>query len=259
MTLIYEPKGKAREYSPLALNVYNGCDFGCNYCYTKIIKRSPLANCFAKERTSFLIKLEKELSKNIYTEQILLSFMCDPYCTTDIELCKTRGALKLLNANDCLVAVLTKSGKNCLRDIDIFKQFGKKIKVGATLTFIDEIQSKKIEPNAAPPDDRIETLKQLHKKGIKTFVSIEPVIDPEQSLELMEKTLTFTDHYKIGKMNYYEKNFPMIDWAKFLKDAVKLMRKNKKKFYIKKDLAKFDIDKKLKCCEIDHDALNIKR
>ena len=33
MSLIYEPKGKAREYSPLALNVYSGgCDHACRYC-----------------------------------------------------------------------------------------------------------------------------------------------------------------------------------------------------------------------------------
>lgn len=30
---IYEPKGRAREYSPLALNYYKGCTHGCRYCY----------------------------------------------------------------------------------------------------------------------------------------------------------------------------------------------------------------------------------
>ena len=29
----YEPKGAAREYAPLALNLYNGCSHGCTYCY----------------------------------------------------------------------------------------------------------------------------------------------------------------------------------------------------------------------------------
>ena len=31
--LIYEPSGRAREYAPLALNLYNGCPHGCTYCY----------------------------------------------------------------------------------------------------------------------------------------------------------------------------------------------------------------------------------
>ena len=32
MGMIYEPRGRAREYSPLALNVYNKCDHFCRYC-----------------------------------------------------------------------------------------------------------------------------------------------------------------------------------------------------------------------------------
>ena len=39
MQTIYEPKGKAREYSPLALNLYDGCDHGCKYCYVPKIKQ----------------------------------------------------------------------------------------------------------------------------------------------------------------------------------------------------------------------------
>ena len=33
MNVIYEPKGRAREYSPLACNLYMGCTHGCKYCY----------------------------------------------------------------------------------------------------------------------------------------------------------------------------------------------------------------------------------
>ncbi|MDQ1279366.1 MAG: hypothetical protein QG670_628, partial [Thermoproteota archaeon] len=35
MKYIYEPKGRAREYGALALNVYSNCDFGCLYCYCR--------------------------------------------------------------------------------------------------------------------------------------------------------------------------------------------------------------------------------
>lgn len=33
MGVIYEPKGKAREYCELAVNLYRGCGHGCLYCY----------------------------------------------------------------------------------------------------------------------------------------------------------------------------------------------------------------------------------
>lgn len=51
MSLVYCPTGKAREYSPLALNVYTGgCDHGCRYqtvagrqtCYCGAIFRGEL-------------------------------------------------------------------------------------------------------------------------------------------------------------------------------------------------------------------------
>ena len=31
MSIIYEPRGKAREYSELAVNLYTGCSHGCRY------------------------------------------------------------------------------------------------------------------------------------------------------------------------------------------------------------------------------------
>jgi len=33
MAVIYEPKGMALEYAPLACNLYRGCQHGCRYCY----------------------------------------------------------------------------------------------------------------------------------------------------------------------------------------------------------------------------------
>jgi DNA repair photolyase len=37
MTIIYEPTGKAREYSPLAANLYSGCDHNCDFCFVPSI------------------------------------------------------------------------------------------------------------------------------------------------------------------------------------------------------------------------------
>ena len=262
MTLIYEPKGKAREYSPLALNIYNGCDHGCKYCYVPMIRKDIEANKVVKERSCFLTNLEKELNNNIsniHKKQILLCFMCDPYNHRDCIIKATRFSLKMLNRRNCKVAILTKSGSRCLRDLDIFKQFGDRIKVGATLTFINEQNSLDIEPNAATPQDRLDTLKILHKNGIKTFISIEPVIDPIQSIELIKLCLPFIDQFKVGKINYFEKRFAdkPIDWHKFLTEAVTILRKAEKQFYIKEDLRAFDYDKILLSNEINYDYLNL--
>lgn len=257
MPLIYTPSGKAREYSPLALNVYNGCDHGCTYCYTCLIKRSADTNKVVQIRNEFIKKLESELCKSEHKEQILLSFMCDPYCNADQKHKTTRDALFLLNLKKRAVAVLTKGGNRCLRDLDIFKMFGNRFKIGTTLTLCDGSEST-VEPNAATTSERINTLKTLYENNIKTWVSIEPVIDPEQSIELIKQTIPFTHHFKVGKMNHFEKRFnENVDWTKFLYSTVKFLRENNKPFYIKHDLQQFDVDHILSPLEKNMDFLNI--
>jgi DNA repair photolyase len=176
--IIYTPRGKAREYSPYALNIYNGCDHNCKYCYVKILKlqRYKLNNEI-EPRKDIIEKLEKQLKRQEVTEQVLLCFMGDPYCKTDTKYETTREVLNILLKYNIPTAILSKGGKRILRDIDLFKKF-KKIKVGATLTLLDEKESLEYEPNAALPRERIEVLKKLHNEGIKTWVSFEPVIRP---------------------------------------------------------------------------------
>jgi DNA repair photolyase len=135
-------------------------------------------------------------------------------------------------------AILTKGGTQALYDLDIFKKMGQRIKIGSSLTYWDETETKKRENGAALPQDRFELLRVCHSEGVATWASMEPVLDPEQTLKLMEESLDFVDQYKIGKLNHegLEKS---IDWKKFLLDSVKLMREAGKEFYIKTDLAAF--------------------
>ena len=138
-------------------------------------------------RKDILKLLEKDLQKNKYTEQVLLSFVGDCYCDSVDNGETVREVLKMLNYYKVPVAVLSKGGKKMLRDLDIFKQFGDRITVGTTLTFLDEKKSKEWEPFAGTPSERLKTLKTLHDNGIKTFASFEPTIEPEESLKLIKK------------------------------------------------------------------------
>ena len=195
-----------------------------------IIKPTP--------RRDVLKYLEKDLRQRRYDKQILLSFIGDVYCETADDNQTTREALNLLNAFHAPVAVLSKGGGRMLRDMDIFRAFGDRIAVGATLTFHDECKSREWEPDAALPADRLKALKILHDVGIKTFASFEPVVEPEESLKLIEQTLldNSVDHYKIGKLNNYKGLDKGIDWREFLIRALKLLRPAKKQIYIKESL-----------------------
>ncbi len=237
--IIYEPKGRAREYSPLALNVYSGCDHGCLYCYVpRVLKRDREE--FHKDvtpRKGILEAVEKEAPRRSGTkDQVLLSFTGDPYCRKEKRYRMTRAILKVLVENRIPVAILTKGGTRCLEDLDVFKKFGRHIKVGATLTFRQELDSGKYEPDAAPPSDRLRALKILHVYKVKTWVSFEPVIDTGQTLALLEETLPYVDQYKIGKINQYLGLDKKIEWEPFLRAAIGVLWSAGKPFYVKEDL-----------------------
>ncbi len=259
MNIIYKPKGKAREYSSLALNIYSGCDHGCKYCYVpEILHKTREQFRQVNERKNLLRQIELDAEALSFDpEQVLLCFTGDPYCKFNDEKKLTREVLTILLKYRIPVSILTKGGNRCLQDLDLFTQFDGNIKVGATLTILNTEKSKEIEPNAAFPKERIEALKKLHENNIKTWVSIEPVIYPEQSLKLIELSLPYVDQYKIGKLNHFKNYEKSIDWHKFLKSAIKILRNTDKPFYIKEDLAKFKEDICLSEDETNMDNLNI--
>ena len=229
--LIYEPRGKAREYSPLALNVYSGgCDHGCKYCYCRLISRG--AGWGTTPRPRNLAGLEREAERA--GRQILMCFMGDPYCAAERQYRQTRKALAALGSKACSVAILTKGGTRCLDDLDAFRAWPDgRIKVGATLTFISGSRAAEVEPGAASPADRIEALKQLHDAGVPTWASIEPVIDPDESLAAIRASLPFVDQFKVGKLNHEDSR---TDWSRFGLEAVEILRAAGKRLYVKADL-----------------------
>lgn len=245
MSAIYEPSGAAREYSPLALNYIKGCDHGCVYCYVpKMMKRFNKdyvhSNVYIKEEETLIKEIKRSAKKFENSEkQVFLSFLTDPYSHFNNETKLTRRVLFILLEHNIPVSILSKGGKNLLQDLDVFKMFGKNIQIGGSLTFTSDEDSLKWEKNGALPNERFETLKIIHDNGIRTWASMEPVIYPDQSLEIMELTSGYVDAYKIGKLNHFKKHEEKFDWKKFLDDSVSIMRKNNKEFYIKKDLLEY--------------------
>ena len=88
---------------------------------------------------------------------------------------------------------------------------------GASMTG-KEPHLPKWEPHAATWTERIDALVEAHRLGIKTWVSIEPVINPDQSLALISMThaLRCVDLYRIGTLNHEETPFPKTNLYDFV-------------------------------------------
>lgn len=238
-SIIYETKGRAREYCELAANLYRGCGHGCIYCYAPSAtfrKREDFCN--ATVRADVLEKFRKdviELEKRCETRPVLLSFTTDPYQPLDAKEELTRKAIMLLHKHGLKVEILTKGGKLSERDFDLLSANPELSSYGVTLVFTNEAMRKEIEPNAAPTDERIESLKKAHQMGIHNFVSLEPVWDPAQTLEIIDLTHDFVDLYKVGKLHYNKQN-KTVDWKCFKIEVIEKLKTYGNKYYIKKSL-----------------------
>lgn len=238
-SLIYAPRGQAGEYAPLATNPYRGCGHKCAYCYVPKVLRMGREQFDqgAIPREDFLRKMEKEAAKYTalgITEQVMLSFTTDPYHPTDNTL--TRFVLLAIQQAGMGICTLTKGGNRALRDIDIFRP--DRDAFASTLTSTDEAFSLKWERGAALPADRMATLKTFHDRGIFTWVSLEPTLNTESSLDIIDRTHEYVDLYKIGRANY----LPMTkttDWERYTHQMLEKVNRLGVKHYIKKDLQKY--------------------
>lgn len=249
-SLIYQPRGRAREYAVLACNLYKGCDHGCTYCFAPSIMHRE-ADQFHQSETrgpSFLRKLEKEAAKYEAAgiqSRVLLSFTCDPYQHLDVEEQITRQAIQILHHHGLGVEVLTKGGRWAIRDLDLFSN---RDAFATTMTCCTLEESEKWEPNAAPPEARLATIQDFHNAGIPTWVSLEPVLYAESSLSIIEHAHPYVDVFKVGTLNYHP-HARTVDWPEFAHDSVELLtslgyKRNTNpdtlisgQFYVKRDLA----------------------
>lgn len=230
---IYVSEGPALEYSPFSLNLHNGCSHDCQYCYAK---KRFIGTCETRVKKSSLANIESDL-KGWQGERkpVHLTFQGDPYDLGRQDNSEVRKALELFRKYNHPFQVLTKGGTKAVQDFDLY---GPTDRFGSTLTFLNDVDSMKWEPAAALPGDRIEALRQAHSRKIKTWASLEPVIDPAQTLALIEATHDFVDHYGVGKMNHNPEIEKNIDWPKFRADAEALLKKYGKSYQIKADLMK---------------------
>jgi len=237
--VIYEPRGRAGEYAPLAVNLYRGCGHGCIYCYAPeatFIDRQEFIK--ATPRQGIIEKLGKDAPQAAldgHKGNVLLCFTCDPYQPINAIHELTRQAIIILHKNGFNVTILTKGGKRAESDFDLLRPDDE---FATTLTFLDEQKSLQWEPGAAPPEERIELLRKAHELGITTWVSLEPVIEPADTLEIIKQTHTFVDLFKVGLLNYHPRG-KEIDWRKFLQECIATLKQYGCQYYIKKDLRRY--------------------
>lgn len=176
-----------------SVNPYRGCEHGCVYCFARpthaFMGLSPgldfEAKLFAKPDAARL--LDKELSKEGYTPRtIAIGTNTDPYQPIEKQYRIMREILEVLEARGHPVGIVTKSAL-VARDIDILSRMAERglAKVALSVTTLDRKLARTMEPRAATPTKRLETIKQLSEAGIPTSVMVAPIVPglTDQELE----------------------------------------------------------------------------
>jgi DNA repair photolyase len=238
--ILYEPRGRAAEYvdNGLALNLFLGCNHGCQYCYVPGQRRMSREKFHATVgvKQNAMERLERDLKKVGKQEKpIFMSFMCDPYPANPNLWHVTREAIRMILRSGNAVNILTKGGIRATRDFHMLLGDAR-TRVGATLTFMSKERSEQMEPMAAVPNSRLEMLSVAKDMGIRTWASIEPVIDPEESLAIMKAALPYVDEFKIGKLNHDKEREAEINWMDFMTKATTMVMSAGKTFVVKDDL-----------------------
>ena len=244
MNVIYEPKGRAREYAPLACNLYMGCTHGCKYCYAPACmhKKPDEWHTAARARGENVLalferdcaRLAKECADDA-TRRVLFCFLSDPYQPLEGELHLTRRGIETAARHGIKIDILTK-GDSALIEQDLPLMLKAQTHLGITLSFINDASRREWEPMASTVQSRLNILRKAHEMGIYTWVSMEPVIIPQEALEVIRLVHDYVDFWKVGKLNHNKEVERNIDWPKFRDDATALLESFGSEYYIKEDL-----------------------
>jgi DNA repair photolyase len=169
------------EYS---INPYRGCEHGCVYCFARpshaYLGLSPgldfETKLFAKPDAA--VRLTQELSKRGYrVSPIAFGTNTDPYQPVERRLRIMRSLLEVLAACDHPLTIVTKSAL-VERDLDLLVPMAQKnlVRVYLSVTTLDRRLARTLEPRAAAPQRRVETIRALAQAGVPAGVMAAPMI-----------------------------------------------------------------------------------
>lgn len=167
-----------------SINPYRGCEHGCVYCYARPTHETiGLSSGLDFERKIFVKRdapklLRRELAKPSWNaEPIMMSGVTDPYQPVEASLGVTRGVLEVLAECRQPVGVIT---KNALiqRDIDLLAELASRGAASAAIsvTTLDAKLGATMEPRAASPRRRLETIRKLTDAGVPVIVMVAPIV-----------------------------------------------------------------------------------
>jgi len=167
-----------------SLNPYKGCSHGCAYCFARPTHEYLGFGSGTDFQTKIVVKPRAPellrshfLKKSWKGELILFSGNTDCYQPLEAAWKLTRRCLEVCAEFRNPITIITKSFL-VTRDIDLLKELDRRafVQIFFSVPFWDEKVSRALEPYATPPKKRFEAMRRLSEAGLKTGISLAPLI-----------------------------------------------------------------------------------
>ena len=179
-----------------SINPYRGCEHGCIYCFARpshaYLGLSPGLDFETRlvARPNAPEVLARELSARRYrVAPIAIGTNTDPYQPIERDHRIMRACLEVLRDFRHPVAIVTK-GALIERDLDILVPMAQQglVRVGVSVTTLDDRLSRRMEPRVPRPARRLAVIRALSEAGVPVRVMVSPVV-PGLSDHEIEKIL----------------------------------------------------------------------
>src|SRR5437588_8009549 len=175
-----------------SINPYRGCEHGCVYCFARPTHANMGLSAGLDFESKLLFKpdapelLEREISEPRYSPRVIaIGTNTDPYQPIERKYEVMRGILEVLDRASHPVGIVTKSAL-VLRDLDVLTRMARRnlVKVALSVTTLDRKLARVMEPRAATPARRLDTLRELVAAGVPASVMVAPVIPALNDFEI---------------------------------------------------------------------------
>ena len=167
-----------------SLNPYRGCVHGCHYCYARATHAYLGMNAGDDFTSRIVVKsniagvLRRELARPSWTrERVAIGTATDAYQPCEGRYRLTRACLEALRDHHTPVSIVTKSTL-ILRDLDLLGDLAGSVgaTVYFTITTLDPVLWRQIEPGTPPPQKRLQVMRRLREAGVPCGVFLAPVL-----------------------------------------------------------------------------------
>ena len=232
------------KYCPNAFRVdtYDGCSFGCKYCFANTRgggfarkKKEESIDLYYLRRHFEKAFVDERKYKDITVElmQHKVPFHCggmaDPFQHKEFKEKRTFELIKLSNEFQYPIMFSTKVSSLPKEYWDILDPNIHAFQI--SLCGYDDDFIRKYETNTPLASERIEFIKELHEKGFWVSIRLQPLIDLEQAIKVIEATNKVVDFITVEHIKIPTDNYAVRELFKDIKETLPFSKPKKSRHW----------------------------